>query len=77
MSADKDKKVEKFKAAQDAMRALCLKIPAAWSSWDYAKTVHYKKVTKDCDKFLKLKPSDDDKAFIRMDNQLSELKRFY
>lgn len=77
MNIDKAKQLDKFKSTQDAMRDLCLKMPASWSSWDYVKVVHFKKVTKDCEKFLKLKPSDDSKAFIRMDNQLSELKRFY
>lgn len=77
MSAEKDKQLEKFKATQDQMKAMAGRCPQGIQNWDYVKTVHYKKVMKGCEKFLKLKATDDDKQFIRMDNMLSELKRFY
>lgn len=77
MTADKENKIAKFAAKQEELKNLANNVPKGWATWDYVKTVHYKKVIKDCDKFLKLKASDDDKAFIRMDNHLADLKRFY
>jgi hypothetical protein len=77
MKADKSEQEAKFKQAQDDMRALSQKVPSSWARWDYAKTVHYKKILKECDKFPKLKVTDCSKSFIRIDNQLSKLKQYY
>ena len=76
-ASDKDKKLERFTASQNQMIELASRVPKGWVGWDYIKTNHYKKVVKGCDKFIKLKPTNDDKAFIRLDNHLSDLKRFY
>ena len=74
---DSNQQEERFRVAQDDMRSLTLKIPSAWAKWDYAKTVHYKKTVKECDKYLKLKVTDCSASFIRLDNHLSKLKLFY
>jgi len=77
MSAEKEKQLDKLKKSQNEMTDLSRRCPSGIQNWDYVKTVHYKKVMKECEKFIKLKPTDDDKQFIRMDNKLTELKRFY
>lgn len=77
MSVVKDSQLQKFKNTQEQLRSMASKCPHGIQNWDYVKTVHYKNVMKDCEKFIKLKPTDDDKQFIRMDNKLTDLKRFY
>lgn len=77
MNPEKDKQMERFRRSQDEMRGLSNRCPPNIQNWDYVKTVHYKKVMKECEKFIKLKVTNDDKQFIRMDNKLTELKRFY
>ena len=74
--SDKEQ-LAKFEACQNKMKQLLTKPPTGIQNWNYQESVKFKKAAKECERFLKLKPSDDLKLFHRIDNQLSKLNHFY
>jgi len=76
-TTEKELQFAKFKAAQDELKTILQRVPQSWSTWSYQKTHGYKKVVKECDKFINLKVSDDQTAFIKMENQLQKIKIYY
>lgn len=76
-SPDKVKKIEKFTALQYELKRTLSKVPPGCANWFYQKAHDFKKVVKECDSFVKLKPTDDDTKRIKLENQLEKLKRYY
>lgn len=76
-NAEKQDKIDKFKRLQDELKQLLTRVPKESTGWFYQKAHEYKKCVKESDKFIKLKPTDDDKARIRLENHLTNLKKYY
>lgn len=76
-NTEKQDKIDKFKRLQDELKQLLTRVPKESAGWFYQKAFEFKKCVKESDKFVKLKPTDDDKARIRLENHLSKLKLYY
>lgn len=66
-----------FMAAQQDMRCLLSKLPQGIQNWSYDKSVHFKKTVKKCEPILKLRPSAKHVDFLKVENHLTLLRKFY
>lgn len=76
-NTEKQEKIEKFKRLQDELKQLLNRCPKESTGWFYQKAHEFKKCVKESDKFVKLKPTDDDRSRMRLENHLTKLKMYY
>lgn len=68
---------EKFAAAQAEMKKLCNIVPKQFQKWDFVRVQSFKKTVKACEPFLKLNPTNDQAKYIKLENQLTTLRKFH
>lgn len=68
---------QKFISAQTEMKKLSQTVPKQFQKWDYVRTLAFKKCIKECDRYTKLNPTDDQSKYIKMENHLTTLRKFY
>lgn len=74
---EKQKKIDQFTALQNELKRTLTRVPPGCAGWFYQKAHAFKKVVKECDPLVRLKPTDDDAKRIRLENQLTKLKQYY
>lgn len=73
----KQARLDRFIQLQSDMKQSLTACPKGCQNWSYQKSVEFKKAVKECDKFLKLKPTDDPMSGIKIENQLAKVRRYY
>ena len=77
MAINKEDQQAKFVGAQLQISSMLKRVPAGCQNWSIQKTMTFKKLIKESEKFIKLKPTDDLVQFHKIENHLSNIKKYY